>query len=308
MQETARVIRVDRGEADCEVGGTVIRASMATQAQRVVVGDLVEMQVDPPRINRVHPRRTALTRRAARGAFAEQCLAANMEAVAICEPCDRVFNARRLERELVIAWDSQARPIVVLTKCDLIATPERLDRVAEIKVIAGDAEVCEVSVIGGDAVAPFLGAVDRTGSRSVVLLGASGAGKSSLINALIGHDVQRVAEVRRGDAKGRHTTTAAAIVTTQEGFSIYDTAGIRALALWQHYAGLRMTFPELNATFVCRYEDCRHLGEPGCGVLTAVESGSIAPDRYDHWCKIRAELDAVSEEIETRARDTQRRS
>jgi ribosome biogenesis GTPase len=308
MQETARVIRVDRGEADCEVGQTVVRASMATQAQRVVVGDSVELQVDPPRINQVHPRRTALTRRAARGAFAEQCLAANMDAVAICQPCDRAFNARRLERELVMAWDSRALPIVALTKCDLMDERDLIRRIDAVKAIAGEAEVCEVSVNAGDAVAPLLGAVRRTGSRSVVLLGASGAGKSSLINALIGQEIQRVAEVRRGDAKGRHTTTAAAIVTTQEGLSIYDTAGIRALALWQHYAGLRMAFPELDAPFVCRYEDCRHLGEPGCGVLTAVETGSILPDRYDHWCKIRAELDAVSEEIEMRSRDTQRRS
>ena len=236
-------------------------------------------------IRHVMPRWSELNRRDPERP-ADQTLACNIDLVMIVAPADRLSHAR-VERELAVAWDSGARPLVVLTKVDLAAPDvhsglER--RLVGVDVIAS-------SVVTGDGVDAVL-AVLRP-DRTAVLLGPSGAGKSSLANAVLGDEVLATAEVRGADRRGRHTTTSRQLLAVPGGGVIIDTPGIRSLGLSSD-VGLEAVFPEIEELAAqCRFSDCRHEVEPDCAVLAAIDENRLDSARFTSFRKLQREMEAL---------------
>lgn len=297
-----RIVRVDRGEVDVSLGDDVVRATSTTAAKDAVAGDWVAIDVEQARVEALAPRRTVFVRRAARGAHRAQALAANMDVVLVVHGLEPGLNARRLERELVLAHQSGATPVVVLTKTDLV-DDDAID--AAVAVAAQSAPGVDVVAVSNRDRRGF----DRLGAiveprRTFALLGSSGVGKSTLVNSFAGERIQLEGEIRAGDGKGRHTTTAARLLLLADGRLLLDTPGVRALALWEAWEGLADTFPEIEtAAEDCGFADCFHDDEPRCAVVAAAERGDIDPERLASWRALRdemAELDAHLVERERR--------
>lgn len=266
------------------------RATTTTAAKDVVAGDWVGFDPSTGRVEWIVDRTTSFDRQGARGARRTQTLAANMDVVLLVEAAHPKVNERRLERALVLAHQSGATPLVVVTKTDLVDDPSAA--VSTAAAVSPGVEVLGVSNRTGEGVSALRG---RLAGATVAALGASGVGKSSLVNSLAGRRVQLTGHVRRGDSKGRHTTTAAQLVDLG-GLLYIDTPGIRALALCGDGEGLDDTFPEIAAAARdCRFDDCSHDHEPGCAVLTGVEAGELRGDRVDHYRRLREEFLALDE-------------
>jgi ribosome biogenesis GTPase / thiamine phosphate phosphatase len=231
-----------------------------------------------------------------------QVLAANVDVAFVVTSLNADFNVRRLERYVAVAWESGATPVVLLSKADLATDIDGQLLAAE--AVAPGVEVLPVSAVSGlgiEAVRRHLGV-----GRTVVFIGSSGVGKSSLVNALAGEALLAVAAIREDDARGRHTTTRRQLLRLHDGLVI-DTPGLRELAL-NDGDGLADTFGEIEAVAqACRFSDCRHASEPGCAVRAAIVNGTLAADRLDAYRKLereahRAELagDAVARKAERR--------
>ena len=280
----ARVVRVDG--ATCRVACDDGEERSCRARTQLAVGDWVA--VDGDVIEGVLPRWSALTRAdpAATGAQAGvQLLAANVDVVIVAAPADRLKPAR-VEREVALAWESGARPIVALTKADLgdghlLEALRR--RVSGVDVLATSVRQAK----GLEQLARELG-VGVTG----VLIGPSGAGKSTLVNALVGREVQATGEVRAGDLRGRHTTTSRQLVRLPAGGVLIDTPGLRSLGLTGREA-VGAAFPDLERLARgCRFRDCSHGSEPGCAVRRAVSDGSLDPARLASFEKLAREAAA----------------
>jgi ribosome biogenesis GTPase len=288
----ARVARTDRGVVTLwPAPGVEVRATTTTAAKDLVAGDWAGYDPGTDRVERAVERATAFERQAARGARRAQTLAANMDVVLLVEAAHPKVNERRLERALVLAHQSEATPIVVVTKIDLVRDGDAQAEAA--RSVSPGVDVHPVSNRTGEGLGRLRAAL-RPGS-TVAALGASGVGKSSLVNALAGHEVQLTGGVRRGDAKGKHTTTAAQLIDLG-GLLYIDTPGVRALALCGDGTGLDETFTEIAAAAErCRFDDCTHTTEPGCAVRDAVEAGDIRPERADHYVRLRQVLLALDD-------------
>ena len=236
-------------------------------------------------VQAVLPRSSAIVRRAPGDhARPTQVLAANIDVAFLVASLNRDFNLRRLERYLAVAWESGAVPVVLLSKADLSDDVDGMVLAAE--AVAPGVEVIAVSSVTGiglDAVRRHLG-----GGRTIVFLGSSGVGKSSLVNALAGEPLLATAAIREDDARGRHTTTRRQLVPLGDGLVI-DTPGLRELALADG-DGLAGTFDELEAIASgCRFSDCAHEGEPGCAVAAAIGDGRLDPGRLAAYRKLERE-------------------
>jgi ribosome biogenesis GTPase len=278
------------GEALGEVSGRLRHEAVGPQ-DFPVVGDWV---VASPRdggeratIHAVLPRRGRLTRKVAGENTEEQVLVANLDTLFLVAGLDGDFNPRRLERALVLAWDSGAEPVLVLSKADLCDDVPA--RIAEVETVAAGAAVIALSAREGsnlDALGPWLGS-----GRTVALLGSSGVGKSTLLNRLLGAEVQATAAVRASDSRGRHTTSHREIFRLPGGSLVVDTPGLREIQLWARDEDLSQTFEDVAALAAdCRFGDCRHESEPGCRVLAALESGDLPEVRLASYRKLQAEL------------------
>ncbi len=279
----ARVVRVERGAA------VIVRADGSECTLRsegpVAVGDWVAAGHDA--LHHVLPRWSAVTRADPAQSGAQsgtQVLASNVDVVVITAPADRC-SASRVERELAVAWDSGARPLVVLTKTDLdTAALGRLrTRLTGVTCIGTSAQ-------SGEGLGDLLGEIGP--GRTGVLLGPSGAGKSTLVNALLGEAVQATGSVRAGDRRGRHTTSSRQLLCLPGGGVLIDTPGVRSIALVGD-VDLDDVFPEIDAMArECRFRDCRHETEPGCAVTDALARGRLEPGRLASFRKLSRESHA----------------
>jgi ribosome biogenesis GTPase len=254
------------------------------------------------------PRMTKFSRRAAGDENVEQVLAANVDTVFLAMGLDGDFNLRRLERYLTVAWASGARPVVLLTKSDLCSADDLRARIAEVLAIAPEVTVLATSVSfgGGPGAANGVDSIDRLAvldpflgrGQTVVLLGSSGVGKSTLVNALLRRDTLRTGEVRPSDSRGRHTTTQRQLFCVRGGALVIDTPGIRELQLWDAKPGLAPTFADVDSCAAgCRFRDCRHRDEPDCAVVAAVARGDLLPERLAAFNKLREEQRATATRV-----------
>lgn len=283
--EPGRVVRQDRGWVQVATADAVVSAR--TRADRVgtpVVGDWVTV-VDGE-VAAVLERRNAL-RRADPVGEGEQVLAANLDNVLVVLGLDRPVKSGRVQRAVAQAWDADAEPIAVLTKSDLIEDPDAPR--SELTREHPELEVVTVSVRTGDGVAALR---RRIAGGTVVLLGESGAGKSSLLNALAGDDVAITGDVRATDAKGRHTTTRRQLHLLPDGGLVVDTPGVRAIGLYATPEAVDAAFRDIEElTERCRFSDCAHDHEPGCAVQAAVAEGSLHPERLATYREMQAEAE-----------------
>lgn len=291
----ARVTRVDRGAVDLLGDAGPSRVSLSID-QDVTVGDWVAATDES--VTAVLPRRTAIVRASATGESAAQTLVANIDHVLVVVPAIPRPRLAMVERLVALGWDSGAAPVVVVAKIDVAPDPVALH--AEVSTAAPGCEVLTVSALTGEGM-PELAAFDRPGV-SLCLVGRSGAGKSTLANALLGDERMAVSEVRR-DGKGRHTTTHRELVSLPGGGVLIDTPGLRGVGMWIADDGLAQTFPEIDALVeLCRFNDCRHVTEPGCAVLGAVADGTLSQRRLDSWRKLAREAAWIAMRSDARLR------
>jgi ribosome biogenesis GTPase len=264
----------------------------------------------PTVIQAVLPRRTAFTRsageeRVAGNLVAEQVLAANVDVAFVVAGMDGDFNLRRIERYLAVAWSGGATPVIVLNKADVAADADGLRVAAE--AVAPGVEVLAISALQGNGVEPLRDAHLGRG-RTAVVLGSSGVGKSTLVNALAGAERQRTAAVREDDSKGRHTTTHRELVRLPGGALLIDTPGIRSLGVAGASDGLDPAFADITElALACRFSDCRHAGEPGCAIAAALAAGTLSPDRLASHRKLEREAAHVARANDPLLRAEERR-
>jgi ribosome biogenesis GTPase / thiamine phosphate phosphatase len=281
--QPGRVVRVERSA--CVVALADGDEVLATSFPLPAVGDWIAVAVDDDRgiVRDVVSRWSALVREDPSG-DRSQVLAANVDLVLITTPADRP-SASRVERESLVAWDSGARPVIVVTKTDLDEhgyVDELRDRLTAVDVVATSVPAHR----GIDEVATLL-----QPCRTAVLLGPSGAGKSTLANALLGTDRFAIGAVREDDHRGRHTTTTRQLVAVPSGGVLIDTPGIRSLGLAGTVDGLDETFGDITELALsCRFADCGHEHEPDCAVLAAVTDGTLAADRLASYRKLEREI------------------
>lgn len=258
-----------------------------------VTGDWVAVQARPAEgsatIQHVLPRSSTFTRRASGpGAPRGQIVAVNVDVALLAASMNADLNARRIERYLATAWESGAEPVVVLTKADMCSDAE--DRLAEIEAVAAGAPVLAVSSVTGAGLEALRGYLKP--GQTAVLLGSSGVGKSTLVNALAGRQQMATQAIREDDARGRHTTTHRELVLLPSGALILDTPGMRELGLWDAGEGMSTAFADIEALATqCRFRDCGHHGEPGCAIAAALENGALDAARWRAYGKLQREAE-----------------
>ncbi|MFM8267556.1 MAG: ribosome small subunit-dependent GTPase A [Ilumatobacteraceae bacterium] len=301
-----RVSRLDRGWSSVltDLDTDVLR--VRNIGADVAVGDFIVVSDDLERVATVLDRHSAFVRRASfDGQRAEShTIAANIDVVVLVHSLASPPNQRRLERELVLAWDSGAKPVVVLTKSDLVDdTSVGLESLHD---VAPGVDVLVASGITGEGVERIRDyAADNA---TIALLGASGVGKSTLVNALVGQQRQMTAAVRDDDQRGRHTTTAAELVRLPAGGWLIDTPGVRAVSLWSSGHGIERAFADVFELMDhCRFRDCKHELEPGCAVAVAVAEGRLDVRRLDSMKRLVAEEAALEDEQRVHERSLDRR-
>jgi ribosome biogenesis GTPase len=297
----AYLVYAQAGELTAEVSGR-FRHQTRAPSDFPAVGDWVVLERSPGEakalIHAILPRRTKFSRTAAGGTSEEQIVAANLDDVFLVVALSGRLNLRRLERYLALAWESGADPVIVLTKADLGADVDAA--IHRVEQIAQGVPVYAVSAQTGHGLAELQGCL-RLG-RTAVLLGPSGVGKSTLINAWCGQEYLPVQPVRANDQRGRHTTTRRQLVCLPGGALVIDTPGLRELQLWEGDGGIAEAFGEITELArQCRYADCRHESEPGCAVRSAAEAGRLDPARLASHHKLRRELDYFERRQDKRA-------
>lgn len=307
----ARVVRVDRGRCEAVTADGAVRADTAPVAtpdpvRAVCTGDWAALGPGPgalPEVRALLPRRTAIVRSTSSKSSQGQVLAANVDHAVVTVSLAAEPDPGRLERFLALAWESGARPLVVLTKTDLASDTRHA--VADAEAVAPGVTVLAVSAVTGEGL-DVLAAVLSGGTA--VVFGQSGAGKSTLVNALVGQDVLAVAETRARDGKGRHTTTTRELFALPGGGVLIDTPGLRGVGLWDAEEGLGRTFADVeDLARGCRFHDCAHTTEPGCAVLAAVDDGVLPERRLESYRKLLRENQYLAARTDARLRAELRR-
>ena len=292
---TARVTAVhrERYRLSCETGEIYARLKTKEYyqdgAEFPTAGDWVTVRYienGDSLILATQPRKTVFTRRAAGPVPVDQAVAANFDYVFIMQSLNQDFNPNRLERYLTLAWQSGATPVVLLTKADLVE--DYWDYLTAAERVAVGANVHVISAHTGRGL-QRLNAYLQPG-KTVVFLGSSGVGKSSLVNALAGAERMAVSGIREDDAKGRHTTTHRQLLELPNGVQIIDTPGMRELGMWETDTGLGEAFSDVEAFLGrCRFSDCTHGSEPGCAIRAAIGAGELDLGRWERYRKLKDE-------------------
>jgi len=305
-----RVVRVDRGLASvltedgplrAGVGGGLLGRIAADPTEAPCTGDWCVVRTWPDQrltLERLLPRRTSLVRATAGGQSHGQVLCANADLVAVVVALHPMPVAAKVERLVSLAWESGARPLVVLTKADLVDDADAFAE--EIADVVPGVEVAVVSARDGQGVAALRDRLE--GRLTMALVGASGHGKSSLTNALVGAEVLSTRTIRE-DGRGRHTSVRRELVPLPTGGAVVDTPGLRGVGLLDAESGLTRTFADIDELAAgCRFRDCAHAGEPGCAVTEALDQGHLSVRRFESWQQLQRELRWVASRSEARLR------
>jgi len=304
------VVWAEHGELAAKPSGR-LRHTAPDRGALPAVGDWVAVRPSTDGgvglIEAILPRRSSLSRKAVRaggpqygpGRTEEQVLAANVDVAFLVSGLNEDFNPRRIERYLATAWDSGARPVVILNKADLC--DDVAARVAEITLSAGGVSIHAMSAAtsrGLESLTPYLAR-----GKTVVFLGSSGVGKSTIINRLLGEVLQGTREVKAFDGRGRHATTAREMIVLPGGAVLIDTPGLREIGLWDDGGGLELVFDDIGELArECRFRDCRHVSEPGCAVKEAVLQGRLDPKRLENYLRLQREQAILAVRRSQRAR------
>lgn len=260
--------------------------SISSAEQYPVVGDRVEVSYsendDVAIIHRILPRKSLLSRASSGVGQGVQPIAANVDTVFITMALDHNFNLRRMERYLTIVWDSGAQPVIVLTKADL--TTDLENQLAQVSEIALGVTTFVTSDSDFSEIANFL----TQNPQTVVFVGSSGVGKSTLINRLLGYEAMATSENRESDSKGRHTTTNRQLFSLANGTQIIDTPGMRELQV--DTGDSSATFADIEELATrCKFRNCTHKSEPGCAIIEAIDTGKLSAERFANYLKISRE-------------------
>lgn len=310
-----RVARVDRGLCSLLTSAGVLRASWGAELLDVAAADpllapctgdwgIVRQWPDgPTTLEVLLPRRTAVMRAEAAGTSRGQVLAANVDVVAVVVALHPEPNLSRIERLLSVAWQSGARPMVTLTKADLVSDAEPVSD--DVRAAAPAVPVMCCSTVTGEGIEAVRRAIEPGGT--LALIGASGSGKSSLTNALVGADVLAVRTLR-ADGKGRHASVRRELLLLPTGGSVIDTPGLRGIGLQDADEGIAATFPDIaDLSSHCRFADCTHQHEPGCAVREAIAAGELGVRRLESWAKLQREAQWMASRSDGRLRAEQRK-
>jgi ribosome biogenesis GTPase len=295
-------VAAQSGDVQAELAGRMRHRALGRH-ELAAVGDWVAVRMASDRrtgtIEAILPRRSKFSRKVAGELTEEQVVAANIDIVFLVMGLDRDYNPRRLERYLLLAFESGAKPVVLLTKSDLVDDAEA--RVDEIRALAPMTPVHATSALRDEGLDVVLGHLDR--GRTGALLGSSGVGKSTIINRLTGADTLKTREVRPSDQRGRHTTRHRQLIVLPGRGLLIDTPGMRELQMWDISAAVEETFDDIEQLATgCHFTNCRHAGEPRCAVTAAVEEGRLPAERLASYLKLQGEIRDLDERKDVRAR------
>jgi ribosome biogenesis GTPase len=302
-QRNIYTLLTEQGEFPAEVTGKY-RHEAKSRGDFPSVGDWVAVKIAPQgesaSIHTVLKRKSVFSRLAVLDGITEQqVLAANIDTAFLVSGLDNEFNLRRIERYLAVTWDSGANPVIVLNKSDMCDDIESV--ISDVETIAMGIPILPVSATTNesiDTLLPYLKA-----GQTVVFLGSSGVGKSTLINKILGEDRQLISDVREYDNKGRHTTTYRELIPLPNGGMLIDTPGMREIQMWGDEDSLKKAFDDIESLAgSCRFKDCIHDTEPGCAVKQAIEDGTLDSNRLKSYRKQQRELISLNMRKSARAR------
>jgi len=300
----ARVSRQDRKEfeiiSEFGVQRALSRGKLHTSDKQIslspVVGDWVAVSKKSSEplcvIHSVLPRQSSISRKVAGSITRQQLLAANIDIIFLINSLDKEINLRRIERYLTQAWGTGARPVIILNKADL--TRDKDGQLEKVRSVAGEAAVHAVSALSDQGLAAITGYFSA--GKTVSFMGPSGVGKSTIVNRLLGTEKMKVKATHEATGEGRHTTTHRELIVLPDGGLIIDMPGIREIQLWGDEEKLKGSFADVDQLSKnCRFRNCRHQSEPGCAVLSALETGTLSAERYGSYLKLKEEFSKLQE-------------